>query len=69
MKKNEVRIGGVYHAKVTNKKVEVRIDEVKTGGGWSATNLATGKKVTIKIGTALDRDPGRPGKGDEAPET
>ena len=57
MKKNEVRIGGVYHAKVTNKKVEVRIDEMKTSGGWSATNLATGKKVTIKTAQRLTEIP------------
>lgn len=57
MKKNEVRIGGVYHAKVTNKKVEVRIDEAKLSGGWSATNLATGKKVTIKNAQRLTEIP------------
>ncbi|MEZ6097153.1 MAG: hypothetical protein R3C03_23505 [Pirellulaceae bacterium] len=48
MKKSEVKIGGVYHATVTNKQVEVQIDETNFDGGWSATNLATGKKVTIK---------------------
>lgn len=57
MKKADVRIGGVYHAKVTNKKVEVRIDEAKTNGGWSATNLATGKKVTIKTAQRLTEIP------------
>ena len=57
MKKADVRIGGVYHAKVTNKKVEVRIDEVKTSGGWSATNLSTGKKVTIKSAQRLTEIP------------
>ena len=57
MKKNEVKIGGVYHAKVTNKKVEVRIDEAKPAGGWSATNLATGKKVTIKSAQRLTEIP------------
>ena len=39
MKKNEVKIGRIYYATVTNKKVEVQIDEEKTDGGWSATNL------------------------------
>lgn len=57
MKKSEVKIGGVYHAKVTNKKVEVRIDEAKLSGGWSATNLATGKKVTIKSAQRLTEIP------------
>ena len=48
MKKNEVKIGGVYTAKVTDKVVEVRIDAESRHGGWEATNLATGKKVRIK---------------------
>ena len=48
MKKNEVKIGGVYTAKVTNKLVQVRIDAESRYGGWEATNIATGKKVRIK---------------------
>src|SRR5271169_6895751 len=48
MKKNEVKIGGVYAAKVTNKLVQVRIDAESRYGGWDGTNLATGKKVRIK---------------------
>ena len=48
MKKNEVKIGRVYTAKVTNKVVQVRIDAESRHGGWDATNLATGKKVRIK---------------------
>ena len=48
MKKNEVKIGRVYTAKVTNKVVQVRIDAESHHGGWDATNLATGKKVRIK---------------------
>jgi hypothetical protein len=48
MKKNEVKIGGVYTAKVTNKVVQVRIDAESRYGGWDATNMETGKKVRIK---------------------
>jgi vancomycin resistance protein YoaR len=48
MKKNEVKIGGVYTAKVTNKLVQVRIDAESRYGGWDVVNLATGKKVRIK---------------------
>ena len=48
MKKSEVKIGGVYTAKVTNKLVQVRIDAESRYGGGTATNLATGKKVRIK---------------------
>ena len=53
MKKNEVQIGGVYTAKVTNKVVQVRIDAESRYGGWEATNLETGKKVRIKSPTRL----------------
>jgi len=48
MTKNEVKIGGVYIAKVTNKLVQVRIDAESRYGGWDATNMATGKKVRVK---------------------
>ncbi|MEN6537122.1 MAG: hypothetical protein ABFD89_25930, partial [Bryobacteraceae bacterium] len=48
MKKSEVKIGGVYIAKVTDKLVQVRIDAESRHGGWEGTNLATGKKVRIK---------------------
>jgi len=48
MKTSDVKIGGVYTAKVTNKLVSVRIDAESRHGGWDATNLATGKKVRIK---------------------
>jgi hypothetical protein len=48
MKKSEVRIGGVYAVKVTNKVVQVRIDAESRHGGWDGTNLATGKKIRIK---------------------
>jgi hypothetical protein len=48
MKKDEVQVGKVYTAKVTDKLVPVRIDGESRHGGWDATNLATGKKVRIK---------------------
>lgn len=48
MKKNEVKVGGIYTAKVTDKVVQVRIDAESRHGGWDATNLSTGKKVRIK---------------------
>ena len=52
MKKNDVKVGGVYTAKVSDKIVEVRIDGVK-GTGWSATNMATGKTIYIKSAQRL----------------
>ena len=48
MKKNEVQIGGVYTAKVTNRLVQVQIDDESRYGGWNATNMATNKKIRIK---------------------
>jgi len=53
MKKNEVQIGSVYTAKVTNKVVQVRIDAESRYGGWDATNLETGKKVRIQSAQRL----------------
>ena len=53
MKKNEVQIGSVYTAKVTNKVVQVRIDAESRYGGWDGTNLATGKKIRIQSAQRL----------------
>ena len=53
MKNSEVRIGGTYLAKVTDKVVSVRIDAVNPHGGWDAINQATGKKVRIKSAQRL----------------
>ncbi len=60
MKKNDVKIGGVYTAKVTNKLVEVRIDAESRHGGWEATNLSTNKKVRIKSAQRLRGKSGAP---------
>jgi len=48
MKKSEVKIGGIYIAKITNRIVRVRIDAVSRYGGWDGTNLDTNKKVRVK---------------------
>ena len=53
MKKNDVKVGGVYAAKVSDKVVPVRIDEKNPHGGWRATNQTTGKKVRIKSAQRL----------------
>lgn len=53
MKKANVKVGGTYAAKVTNKVVPVRIDAENPRGGWDATNQATGKKVRIKSAQRL----------------
>jgi hypothetical protein len=48
MTRNEVKIGGMYTAKVTNRLVQVRIDKESRYGGWDATNMTTGKPIRIK---------------------
>ncbi|MCC7409086.1 MAG: winged helix-turn-helix domain-containing protein [Phycisphaeraceae bacterium] len=48
MKKNEVQIGKVYLAMVSDKVVPVRIDAESPHGGWDGTNMSTNKKVRIK---------------------
>jgi len=53
MKKNEVKVGGVYGAKVSDKVVPVRITGTSGHGGWDAVNEATGKKVRIKSAQRL----------------
>ncbi|MCC7408095.1 MAG: hypothetical protein IT442_08485 [Phycisphaeraceae bacterium] len=53
MKKDEVKIGGTYLAKVTDKVVPVRIDGENPHGGWNATNMATHKAIRIKSAQRL----------------
>jgi hypothetical protein len=53
MKKDQVKVGGTYLAKVTDKVVPVRLDAENPHGGWDATNLATNKKVRIKSAQRL----------------
>jgi len=61
MKKNEVKVGAKYLAKVSDKVVPVRITGTSGHGGWDAVNEATGKKVRIKSAQRL-RGPA-PGAG------
>jgi len=53
MKKNEVKVGRSYLAKVSDKVVPVRITGTSGHGGWDAVNEATGKKVRIKSAQRL----------------
>ena len=53
MKKNEVKIGGVYVATVGDEFIDVRIEGESHHGGWNATTLATNKKVRIKSAQRL----------------
>ncbi|MEP0847323.1 MAG: hypothetical protein HRF50_10970 [Phycisphaerae bacterium] len=62
MKKDEIKIGHTYSAKVSDRVVTVRIDSTNTHGGWNATNTATGKRIRIKSAQRLRR-----AVGDEEP--
>jgi len=55
MKKNDVKIGQTYMAKVTNSTVPVRIDAESQHGGWAAKNLATGRTFRVKSAQRLLR--------------
>ena len=53
MKKNQVKVGGMYTAKVSDKLVTVRIDSTHSAGGWHATNTATGKRIRVRSAQRL----------------
>jgi len=70
MKKNEIKVGGVYVAKVSDKLVTVRIDSTHSRGGWNATNTATGRAIRIKSAQRLRRPAkGRKTSGEAAEPT
>lgn len=48
MRKNEVKIGGRYTAKIAGNLTVVRITGVSQYGGWQAVNERTGRSVRIK---------------------
>jgi len=55
MKKDEIKIGQCYKAKVSDRIVTVRIDSTNSHGGWNATNTATGKRIRVKSAQRLRR--------------
>jgi len=62
MKQHEIEIGKTYTAKVNDKMTIVRIDEISPYGGWTATNLATGKKIRIRSPQRLRAESNAPSK-------
>lgn len=68
MKKDEIKIGGTYLAKVSDKVVPVRINAENGHGGWDATNLLTDKKVRIKSAQRLRCPANRDGSPQTQPE-
>lgn len=53
MKKEQIKLGHRYAAKISGKIVIVRIDYVSPHGGWMATNQMTNRKVRIKTAARL----------------
>ncbi len=53
MKKDEIRVGGLYTARVSGRYVTVRVDTIRECGGYDqavydVTNLTTGRKATFR---------------------
>ena len=53
MKKSDVVIGGVYVAKVSGRRVKVKILSESQYGGWDALNQMTGHRVRIRSARRL----------------
>lgn len=53
MRKNQIRIGRTYTAKVSGTLTTVRIESVNLVGGWNATNLKTGRACYIRTAGRL----------------
>lgn len=53
MKKQDVKIGGKYVAKVSDKLTTVQIRGESRLGGWDAVNVETGRAVRIKSAQRL----------------
>jgi hypothetical protein len=53
MRKKDVKIGGTYLAKVSQKKVLVQILRESPHGGWDARNEKTGRTVRIRTAGRL----------------
>jgi hypothetical protein len=53
MKKESVKLGAVYAAKVSGEVVPVRLDKTNPHGGWDGTNMRTKKSVRIKSAQRL----------------
>ena len=69
MKKNEIKIGNTYTAKVSGTIAKVRIDAENRNGGWDATNIETKKKVRIKSAQRLRAEAGPPKAESTPPPT
>ncbi len=53
MKKNAVKLGQTYAAKVAGQVVPVKLEKTNFHGGWDGVNLRTGKTVRIRSSQRL----------------
>lgn len=56
MLKVNVKIGGIYIAKISGNLTRVHLDRESEHGGWWATNLATRREVRIRSAAKLRRE-------------
>ena len=56
MKAKDVKLGGCYLAKISDRLTVVSIDRESPYGGWDATNLKTKRAVRIKSPAKLRRE-------------
>jgi hypothetical protein len=53
MKKAQIKIGGKYIAKISDKLTTVKIIGVCVHGGWNGINVQTGRMVRIRTAAKL----------------
>jgi len=57
MRQNEVQVGAVYWAKVSGRRVKVKVlNEIQLLSGrrgWSVKNLSTGRTITVRSAQRL----------------
>lgn len=53
MLKRDVKIGGFYAAKVSERVVPIHLVGESRFGGWDATNVKTGRAIRIKSAAKL----------------
>ena len=53
MQKQHVYIGATYIVKVSGALAKVRVTREHPRGGWSGTNLATGREIRIRTAARL----------------
>lgn len=53
MKAKDVRIGDIYWAKVSGRRVKVQVKVAHHAGGWWAVNLATDREVRVRTAARL----------------